>query len=238
MLIFFGCDIQKNNTVEREPVNDNVVRQYWPDKSLKVEVPYENKKKHGIARTYYRGGKIRVETTYKEGIIHGISKFYFENGRVYRQTPYVNGDIHGVVEKFRENGTKAAEIKYFEGMPCEGLKEFYLDGREKENFPSLKFREIDEILTAQRVAVEVNLSEKVRKVEFYRGRLNDQGCLDESKAIKVGDGLEQNIRIYFPLPPGSFRMEEIHIVVKIVTTQNNPYILYGKYNLAVENRHQ
>ena len=45
------------------------------------EIPYVNRRKHGIEKWYYDNGQPRCEIPWTNGQLHGIVKYYYEDGQ-------------------------------------------------------------------------------------------------------------------------------------------------------------
>ncbi len=235
LLWMMGCLPADNRSPNGSGKPDNVVIQYWPNGNIRTEIPMTNKMKNGVAKNYYEEGTIRQEIEYKNGIKQGESIFYYENGKPYRVTNYIGNKIEGTRKLYRENGNLMAKIPYSKGIPCAGLKEYLVDGSPRQDYPKLVFMEVDEIFTKSLLTLKVSTSKKVRKIDFYYGKLKD-GCFDKANSIKVKPREKGELSLFYPLPKGSFVMKEIDIVARVTTSMGNPLYLEGHYNLAAENR--
>ena len=233
-LVMTACETLDSDG-ESSDKSGNVIRQEWPNGNLRREVPTRNKKKHGTAKEYYESGKIKQEINYMDGLKEGKAVYYFENGKPYRTSHYDSNRLHGVRTLYRDNGNILAEIQYNKGNPCKGLKEYLVDGSLKKKYPRLVFKEINEVLTNELMVLSISVQGEFKKVEFYKGELSKDGCVVPGTP-KVIPQKEDELKIYYPLPKGTFIMEEVSIYVKVITNLGNPLILEGKYNLAAENR--
>ena len=116
-----------------------IAKQYYEDKSLKVEFPYKNGKLEGRGKEYYPSGKFKsdaffidgllqgksigyyengnleYEENYKEGKLDGLIKEYYENGQVYIQESYQNGELEGESFNFNEDGSLRSKAVYKNG---------------------------------------------------------------------------------------------------------------------------
>ena len=236
LLIFtLGCSAAQSEVGDSK-TPDNTATRHWPNGNLRTEIPMIGDKKNGIAKSYYQDGTIRQEINYVDDIKQGKSKFYYESGNLYRESDYVDNQVHGTRKLFWENGNVKAEIPFNMGVPCAGLKEYLNDGTAKTDYPRLVIREVDEILTKGMVTLVVSVSEEVKRVEFYHGRLGEGGCFDASKAIEIKPQQEGELRLYYPVPKGTFIMKEVELFVKITTAMGSPYFIEKVHPLAYENR--
>ena len=221
---------------EGTSVNGNIKKSYWPDLTIRTEVEYRDSVKHGHAKSYYKTGKLRQDILYQNGKKEGTSYFYYEDGRVYRETPYQNDEIDGILRKFHNNGNLMSEARYSQGKICTGLKEFNTNGSERNQFPTVKISEIDEIAQKQTVTLRLTVSKDAYKVNFYRGVPDENGCLDMNLAGRIFSPEKRKLDVVFSLPPGTFIMRDVDFLVEITTKQGNPYLVHIKHPLAVENR--
>jgi hypothetical protein len=79
------------------------------------------------------------------------------------------------------------------------------------------------------------MSDGSKGVEYFVGRLagNKYIGVEASRVFEVRDGVGE---INFPMPRGSFIMEEVNIIARVKTSQSNYYITQNKFHLAIENR--
>jgi len=59
-----------------------IAKQYYEDKSLKVEFPYKNGKLEGRGKEYYPSGKFKSDAFFIDGLLQGKSIGYYENGNL------------------------------------------------------------------------------------------------------------------------------------------------------------
>lgn len=138
-------DLKYNEETELVYVNDEkepftgIAKQYYEDKSLKIEFPYKNGKLEGRGKEYYPSGKfksdaffingllqgksigyyengnLKYEENYKDGKLDGLIKEYYENGEVYIQESYKNGELDGESFNFNEDGSLRSKAVYKNG---------------------------------------------------------------------------------------------------------------------------
>ncbi|HOX82050.1 MAG TPA: hypothetical protein PLJ60_09010 [Chryseolinea sp.] len=216
---------------------NNVVKTTYADGKPKVEIPYKNGKKNGQAKEFYQNGNVFQLIDYVNGKKHGFARRYYETGLIYQETPYDSNKIHGVQKKYRADGKLSAEIPYSFGNACAGIKEYTLDGSLKKNYPSIVIRPVDNILSRGEYKLVLTMSEKVKEVTYYEGKLTDGKCIgDKTEEICCADRSGE-ADISFFLPPGQFIMKEINIIAKVKTVQGNYYLTQRNYNVAIENRY-
>ena len=116
-----------------------IAKDYYEDKSLKIEFPYKNGKLEGRGKEYYPSGKfksdaffingllqgksigyyengnLKYEENYKDGKLDGLIKEYYENGEVYIQESYKNGELDGESFNFNEDGSLRSKAVYKNG---------------------------------------------------------------------------------------------------------------------------
>lgn len=207
-----------------------------PNGKLKAEVPYAGKKKHGLAKTFDKDGNIMLELPYVFGKREGQSKKYYEGGKqVYQTTEYKNDLLHGMQVKYRENGDLMSEARFENDFSCAGLKEYYTDKTLKKEYPKLIVTPIDKIQSQGVYVLNISMSERVRKVKYYTGKLSPTGCLnDELYSVLLDE--QKNIGVLkYNIPPGAFLMEELNIIATVETIYGNTYVVQRTHNLAIEN---
>lgn len=237
VIAFISCESTENEKKTTKNKNeDKVVVSKYGNGSVRAEIPMKDGKKNGIAKEYYEGGELYREIEYVNGKKAGISKRYFENGHVSQETVFKNDKIHGTQKKFRENGKPASVAEYYEDNPRKGVVEYFTDGKVKDNYPQIVITPDDRVYSEGLYIVRISLSEKVKEVEYYLGRLTKEKTIGpNSKKIWNTDknGMAQ---IEYPVLPRTFLMEKIHIIAKITTPLGNYFITEKDYNVAAENR--
>jgi antitoxin component YwqK of YwqJK toxin-antitoxin module len=226
----------KSETEAVGKLRQGISREYRKDGTLENLITYENNQKNGPARNYYSDGKtIKTEINYRNGYKQGEAKWYYPDGSIYRKTPYLKGKIHGNRLVYYDNGNLQAEIPYFEGQPGVGLKEYNQNGSLKKHDAHIVFQEQDKVQIDNTYKVFISLSDGDRKVSFYSGELTDgRFWNDMLSPIPTENGvgtLEYHVSL------GTFKMETINVVARIITGLNNFYFLQHEYHLAVENKH-
>jgi hypothetical protein len=156
------------------PYKNDGLKKSYKDGYLYTEVTIKNGKKNGIARKFYKNGRVNTEITYKNGIKVDTSRWFYTNGKIYRVTPYNNkGKIDGLQIKYHKNGLLKARIPYEDGNRKVGLVEKSLYGNDVTNYPSVKYKVIDERKTKKTYLLQLYLSNNSPNVKFYEGKLMD-----------------------------------------------------------------
>jgi hypothetical protein len=232
--LLYSC-FPQNSSSEGQEASKDVRKIYYQDGTLHKEMAYKNGLQDGVSKEYYKSGKIFQEVAYKKNLRNGVAKRYFESGLLSQETPYVNDKMHGVQKRYRRSGDLMTEVPYYEGNLCIGLKEYTIDGKLKQRYPTIEITPIDNILLNGTYTLKLKMSDGSKGVEYFVGRLagNKYIGVEASRVFEVRDGVGE---INFPMPRGSFIMEEVNIIARVKTSQSNYYITQNKFHLAIENR--
>ena len=76
-------------------------REYYKNRSLKLEENFSNGKLNGCRREFYDNGMVKVEEHWKDGKLDGVRMEYNENGFPIIGKTYSNGIINGIVRKYK-----------------------------------------------------------------------------------------------------------------------------------------
>ena len=170
-VILLSCTPEKKST-EKNAQSDSggskVVKTKHENGKPRAEISYKDGKQHGLSRSFDRDGNLILELPYVEGKREGLSKKYFAGGKqLYQTTEYKNDKLHGVQTKYRENGKVMSEARYENDFPCLGLKEYLFNSEET----------ISTNKTTQGLqTILLSLSDKVRSVKYYSGKLSPAGA--------------------------------------------------------------
>lgn len=211
-----------------------LVKHYRKDGNLASEITYKDKKKHGPAKGYYKDGKLKSELWYQENVLHGVAKMYYENGKLYRETPYTKGETDGIQKVYRENGILLSEIPYKMGQLGIGTLEYTPEGKQKKQLPKIKVEHINNLIKHNEYIVRVSLTEGYKNVTSYIGELAE-GKYKHNRLMEM-PAKKGIMELNYSLPPGTFIMEEIHIVAETKTQMRSPYLLEEKVHIAAENK--
>jgi hypothetical protein len=254
-----GCKFSREQT--DIPVSNpdiRIVKEYYPDGSLKSEteakgtlrhgitkvysesgklvseISYVNNLRHGKTVTYYDEGNVSSEINYMNGLKEGDAIKYYPSGQIYRITPYSRNSVNGTVKTYWEDGILKAEALFKNGQPGIGLKEYTHTGVLKKMDAAIIVREIDEIAMLSRLTLRITLSSGSKNVEFFRGRLTDNIYWNDQVEIIVTKDGQGNLVYY--VSRGSVVVETVNIIARIKTSLDNYYIIQKEYNLAAENK--
>ena len=92
-----------------------IAKQYYEDKSLKVEFPYKNGKLEGRGKEYYPSGKFKSDAFFVDGLLQGKSTGYYENGNLEYEENYKDGKLDGLIKEYYENGQVFIQENYKDG---------------------------------------------------------------------------------------------------------------------------
>lgn len=237
-VIILSCAPDKKKVAGGEKTSDGskiVVTKHENGKT-RAEIAYKDGKQHGLSRSYDREGKLILELPYANGKREGLSKKYFAGGKqLYQTTEYKNDKIHGIQTKYRENGNVMSEAKFENGLTCIGLKEYLLDNTLKKQYPKIVITPIDRLEQAGTYTLQLSMSDKVRSVKYYEGKLSPGGCLNENLYFILLNQNERTAELRYSLPPGGFKMQELNIIAVVETILGNSYVTQRTYNLAIDN---
>ena len=92
-----------------------IAKQYYEDKSLKIEFPYKNGKMEGRGKEYYPSGKFKSDAFFIDGLLQGKSTGYYENGNLEYEENYKDGKLDGLIKEYYENGQVFIQENYKDG---------------------------------------------------------------------------------------------------------------------------
>jgi antitoxin component YwqK of YwqJK toxin-antitoxin module len=255
VLFFSSCDLILKK--EEKPKSDTrVIKEFYDTGSLKTETsvkgnerhgptknydrkgnltsetPYVNNKKEGLHKDYYPSGKIHLTINFKNGVKEGDETWYYENEKPFRVNPFVNGKIHGIQKWYYKNGRLMGEVPYKEGFAGIGLKEYTEEGQLITSYPEIIFKEVNQIMIADKFVLKISMSNNARKVKFYLDDLNEGKYTKKYMfELPVENGVaSQNYHV----PPGFMKMEKINVIAVYTTPRGLPYITQKIYNLALQ----
>lgn len=237
LIFFISCEAKKKNTKSKKKTDttDGFKKYYYSDGKLKTELIILNGKRNGNARIYYKNGKVSLEMNYKNGLRDGVSKRYYEDGTIYQETNYKDDKINGERKKYRENGKILSIAKYEKDLPCLNLKEVLQNGEIKNNYPQLIITPEDKLKREGVYIINLSLSDRVRKVNYYIGKLSSTGCLNDRVMMLHTDTKKDIGFVKYNLPPGGFMMEELNFIAEIETVMGNSYLTQKKFFVSIEN---
>lgn len=239
LVLVIGCvpDKQKERDEKSEVLADGtkIIKSKYSNGVIKAEVPYQAGKKNGVSKSYDKSGNISLELPYVNDKREGQSKRFYEGGKqLYQTTEYKDDKMHGRQVKFRENGDRISEARYENDYPCLDLIEYYKDNTPRKDFPKIIITPIDQLESRGTYHLEISMSEKVRKVKYYLGKLTKSACLSGDLYQILQDETRRVGRLSYNLPPGGFMMDELNIIAAVETVYGNTYITQRPYNLAIQ----
>ena len=92
-----------------------IAKQYYEDKSLKIEFPYKNGKMEGRGKEYYPSGKFKSDAFFVDGLLQGKSTGYYENGNLEYEENYKDGKLDGLIKEYYEKGQVFIQENYKDG---------------------------------------------------------------------------------------------------------------------------
>jgi hypothetical protein len=213
-----------------------LVQSKYDNGKTKAEITYKNGKQNGIAKSFDRDGHLLLELFYIDNKRAGLSKKYYAGGKqIYQSTEYKDDKMHGRQTKFRENGNLMSEARFENNFPCIGLNEYLLDNTLKKKYPHINIRTIDKLESSGVYILEISMSDKIKSVKYYSGKLTPTGCIHDDLYFILQDPGKKTGQLKYNLPPGGFMMEELNIVAVVETLLGNSYVTQRSYNLAIDN---
>ena len=173
---------------EKEPFT-GIAKDYYEDKSLKVEFPYKNGRIEGKAKAYYPSGKFKSEAFFVDDLLQGKSVGYYESGNLQYEDNYKDDELDGLIKEYYENGQIKSEMYYKSGN-LDGpatvyyengqlhIEENYKDGKlegestnydENGNLTSKAIYKDDEMVENLFGDTEEDTSSKNNKLKGYTG---------------------------------------------------------------------
>jgi hypothetical protein len=216
-------------------VENGISRTFKKDGKLFSENTLKNGKKTGASKTYYDNGKIWQEENYENDKRNGLTKQYYEEGTLSKVTNYKEDLLDGISQKFRKDGIQAWEARYERGMPCNGLKEYYTNGKLKTDYSTIVIDVVDDLRNSGVYKLKLHLSDNSKSVKFYKGYLTQTGCFDKSKVEELYPNKDGKAELVYFLSPSEFKMEEIGIIAVVETIQDNYFLATRFYNLSITN---
>jgi hypothetical protein len=233
-IILYSCQFLTNENNEKKPTKDSTtIRKYYYEKTktLKKEITVKNNKKNGPAKEYYPTGELRTLVYYVNSIRERETTWYYKNGQSYRVTPYKNGKVHGTRKMYYENGKLQAEIPYKDGELQIGTVEYNKKGNKINNSPKFIFKVTDLRKTSNKVFVQVSLSNKYSKTEFFKETVSSEG-----KLVRVPIQTNAGVgKIRFIIQKGYLVNEVVKIYAQFKTSLRNPVLIQENYNLFLDN---
>lgn len=249
---------RKNDTIA-DSLKIHVIKEYYSNGKIKTEIEAKGNLRHGLTKNYNQEGKLLSQVSYinnekegmatnfyaetgktnstlfyKNGIKEGDESWYWESGNPCRVTPYVKGVINGIRKYYYEDGKLMAEAPYKNGYPGTGLKEYKNDGSLITDHPKLVITKEDHLAHANKVILDIQLSDPKLEVKFYSGSLTDGRYLnDKLFLLATQNGMT---KIDFNLPPGGNINQKIVITAHCKKgSLDIPLVVSRTYHLNITN---
>ncbi len=236
-LLFSSCNFSTNTGSSSVDSVNNVLKTKYSNGAPRAEIPYKNGKRNGKATEFYLTGKVFQETDYVNGMKHGFARKYYEDGVLLQETPYDSNRVNGIQKKYRKDGMLASEAPYFHGAECIGLKEYYLNGTLKEEYPTINIHPEDYLYSQEEYRLVLTMSEKVKDVTYYEGELTDDKYIGgKAKKLTFSEDQPGRARLSFFVRQGESLKKIVNIIARFKTVQGNYYITQRKYNLSIRHR--
>jgi hypothetical protein len=240
VLLFAGCTGKGSVNQETETGTETIavpdtgytgIKEYFSGNFHVKDVTYKNGVRHGEMKTYYQGGQLYHTFWYENDMREDTARWYYLEGQVFRTTPYKNDTIHGTQIQYYRDGRVKAKLNYIKGLRTPFLEEYTRDGKLIGNYPGIEFSIIDNYNTTGRVRINLELSQKERKVKFYRGEFSN-GVFDTSKCRLIPT---VNGKTYLDLKKtGSTQPEYVGIIAAILTDFQNNHLAYKRIQLPYQ----
>ena len=105
---------------------NDTLKEFYPNGTLKSITPLSNGKKNGIQKKYRKDGTIKEETPYINDQINGIEKGYNIMGVLYRESPYIKNKLNGISKHYFQNGKINIETPWEEDK-VNGIEKWYYE---------------------------------------------------------------------------------------------------------------
>lgn len=129
LLIVFGCG---DDSVKVEPIKGSekkVLKDFYPNGSLKSEVIVKDDMYDGEAKQYYENGALANKATFKNDVRVGVNLVYYRTGILKLKENYnEKGELEGVFEEYFENEKIKVTGSYSQNNRTGIWKEFFEDG--------------------------------------------------------------------------------------------------------------
>lgn len=242
-IIFLCCSTgkkddekKKNIKKKRTATKDGIVTSRYANGKPRAEITFKDGKRSGLSKSYDRNGDILLELPYIDDKRNGQSKKYYGGGKqLFQTTEYKDDRMHGLQIKYRHDGKVMSEARYENDFPCVGLKQYLTDNTLKKSYPKIVFTPIDQLETQGVYTLKVSMSEKIKAVKYYTGKLSPSGCLSDNLYYILQDQKSKTGELKYNLPPGGFMMEEVNVIAAVETLQGNTYVTQRVFNLAIDN---
>lgn len=204
------------------------IKKYYSKDLLVKEVTFRNGIQEGEMKSYYEGGQLNQTLWYENGLREDSARKYYLEGQLFRTTPFKHDTIDGTQIQYYRNGRVRAKLHFTKGLRTPSLEEYTMDGKLIKDYPEIVFTINDNYSTAGKVRINLDLTDKTRKVNFYRGEFTN-GVFDTARCKIIPP---VNGKVYLDLKKsGTPQPEYIGIIGAILTDFGNRYLAYKKIEL-------
>jgi hypothetical protein len=204
------------------------IKKYYSGNLLLKEVTFKNGVRQGETKTYYQGGQLYQTFWYENGLREDSARWYYLEGQLFRSTPMKHDTIDGTQNQYYRNGRLKAKINYIKGLRSPILEEYNQNGKLIRDYPEIVFNINDNYNSTGKVRISLELSDKSKKVKFYRGEFTG-GVFDtvKCKLIKSVSG-----KTFLDLrKSGTPQPDYVGIIAVFLTDYGNNYLAYKKIDL-------
>lgn len=207
------------------------IKKYYSGKLLVKEVTFKNGVRDGEMKTYYQGGQLYQTFWYKNGLREDSARWYYLEGQVFRSTPYKHDTVDGIQKQYYRNGKLKAKIYYVKGKRSPLLEEYTLERKLVGNYPDINYTINDNYKAGGKVRINLELTDKQKKVRFYRGEFTN-GVFDSVKCIRLKPIGGKN---FLDLKKtGTPQKDYVGVIAVILTDFGNNFISYKKIDLPYQ----
>jgi len=204
------------------------IKKYYSKDLLVKEVTFRNGIQEGEMKSYYEGCQLNQTIWYENGLREDSARKYYLEGQLFRSTPFRNDTIDGTQIQYYRNGRVKAKLHFIKGLRTPLLEEYTRDGKLIKDYPEIVFTLNDNYSTSGKVRINLELTEKTRKVNFYRGEFTN-GVFDTAKC-KIIQPVNGNVYLDMK-KSGTPQPEYIGIIGAILTDFGNRYLAYKRIEL-------
>lgn len=201
------------------------IKQFYSSGRLFKEVTFENGVMQGEMKTYYPGGQLNQTYWYEKGLREDSAKWYYVEGQLFRSTPVKHDTIDGTQKQYYRNGRVKAKINFIKGLRSPLLEEYTRDGKLVKGYPSIIFSINDNYNTTGKVRINLELSDKSKKVKFYRGEFTN-GVFDTLKCVRIKP-VKGKVFLDFK-KSGTPQADNVGVIAVFLTDFGNNYLDYKK----------
>jgi hypothetical protein len=233
-LLASGCGGKGTSKKESVAVRDTLtvpdtgytgIKKYYSGDLLTKEVSFKNGVRQGVTKNYYKGGQLYQTFWYENGLREDSAMWYYPEGNLFRSTPMKHDTVDGIQKQYYRNGHLRAKIKFIKGLRTPQLEEFSQNGKLVKDYPEIVSIINDSYTTNGKVRINFELSDKSRKVKFYRGEFTG-GVFDTVKCVRINS---INGKAYLDLKKtGTPQADSVGIIAVFLTDLGNNYLAYKK----------